>query len=85
MYIVIRYFENIENIKLRAQFFFFLSRKTLFSDIHCLRTPNIETFTAFLRLPDDLGSVPVLEEMPERDKESTCLIAETNTRGNKGI
>ena len=51
------------------------------SDIHCLRTPTVETFTAFLRLPSGFDATPVLEEGVEADTQSTCLITETNVQG----
>ena len=53
----------------------------LLPDIHCLRTSNVETFTAFLRVPDGFGTVPVLENSRGRSSGSDptlCLITRTN-------
>ena len=37
--------------------------RNCFPDIHCLRTPTRERFTAFLRLPTGFNSAPVLEDV----------------------
>jgi len=63
-----------------------LSARDLVSDIHCLRTSNVETFTAFLRVPDGFATVPVLEntKAAAADGEghagdpTMCLITRTN-------
>ena len=36
---------------------------TLCTDIHCLRTPTQERFTAFLTLPSGFNAAPVLEDV----------------------
>ena len=38
-------------------------KSILCADIHCLRTPTQERFTAFLRVPSGFNSAPVLEDV----------------------
>ena len=42
-----------------------------------MRTSNVETFTAFLRVPDGFGTVPVLEDA-RADDPTLCLITRTS-------
>ena len=51
-------------------------------DIHCMRTANTETFTSFLRLPQNFLSPPVLENVGIESIDPTqCLITRTNVDG----
>ena len=40
-----------------------ISSSYVCADIHCLRTPTQERFTAFLRLPTGFNAAPVLEDV----------------------
>ena len=54
----------------------------LISDIHCMRTSSTETFTSFLRLPQNFLSPPVLENVGSESIDPTqCLITRTNVDG----
>ncbi len=48
-----------------------------FPDIHCLRTPKLETLTAFLHMPEGFSTAPVLESSTAADS-NLCLITRTN-------
>ena len=52
--------------------------KIFFSDIHCLRTETMETFTAFLRIPNGFGSIPALEDSKRQADSTLCLLTKTN-------
>ena len=53
-----------------------------FSDIHCMRTAQTETFTAFLRLPSNFLSPPVLENVGDSPIDPVhCLVTRTNVDG----
>ena len=52
-----------------------------FSDIHCLRSSTLRSFTAFLRPPEGFNTKPVLEERPAARTSAKCTIAETNVAG----
>ncbi len=46
-----------------------------------MNTPNLESFSAYLRRPDGLTSSPVLESDPAPDASGACLVTATATDG----
>ncbi|XP_040572825.1 uncharacterized protein [Lepeophtheirus salmonis] len=55
------------------------SPRDLVSEIHCIQSSNIQSFTAFLRLPESFKSIPVLEaKTPPKASSDVCLITKTN-------
>ena len=73
--------KSLKFLNLKLYYFLYF----LLLDIHCLQTPTVETFTAFLRLPGGgFTAKPVLEEATEAmDTQATCLITETNVDGEE--